>query len=265
VCNGASAVDTATLTPRPIRPNGTFKIQVNENGLYVFGIPLPILPTDTFDLKITGPSGTTYNNRTADSLSNTYKNLQLFENGFGANILDIRKQSTAPGEIYGILKFDSNASESLVAQVDTTGLKGTDWAVNAKLLSGYNPGASGTVRLTSPGAIDTIIPFTITESQGMGIYMAETIILKPQTGISKGLETELKNKLIIVPSIVNANNHYIYFDKHFKGFLYNSTGQKVSSIDADKLDVRNLGQCFNSIYFFIDDEDNYKGKINFVK
>ena len=265
VCNGATEQDTAFLNLVSLNgPPFNAQVQITETGLYVFGIPRQLYPTDTAKVNIKGPHGTTNNWRTLDSLSNGYTNLQLFDNGvnggFGANILDVKKQSTLPGAIYGILKF-SNPSESLVAQVDTAGLKGTDWAVNAKLLSGYTPTAPGTVRLTSYGVADTTLPFTVTESQGMGMYVAKTVVLRSLTGISKNLENKL-DKLVVSPSIVNGNSRYVNFNRHFDGFIYNAFGQKVSSIDADKVEAKILSPGVN---FLVDKYNEPQGKIIFVK
>lgn len=254
-CNGASTVDTATLTLKPIRPNGTFKVQVNENGFYVFAIPPPVFPTDTLELLITGPSGTTGNNRTADSLSNQYKNLQLFENGFGANIQEVLDSTGVPGTIYGIVKFDSNPSESLVVPVDLSGTKFTDFAVDLKQLSGYAPGANYTIDLRK-GTAHKLINAIVTEAQGRGMYAAMTAVLKPSTGIA-----DLENKILKEGFIKVFPTHtlnYAMIDKDFKGFLYNSAGQKVMDIESRNLDLRNLN---DGVYFLIDGTNQNRGKL----
>lgn len=258
-CNGASAVDTATLTLRPIRPNGTFKVQINENGLYVFGIQPPVLPTDTLDLLITGPSGTTRNNRTADSLSDQYQNLQLFENGCGANIKEVIDSTGVPGTIYGIVKFDSNPSESLVVPVDLSGTKFTDFAADLKQLSSYAPGAGYTIDLRK-GTAHKLINANVTEAQGMGMYAAMTAVLKPLTGIAdlenKILKEDLKEDLIKVFPTHILN--YATIDRDFKGFLYNGAGQRVMAIDSRNLDLRDLNY---GVYFLIDETNQSRGKL----
>jgi len=229
VCNGATAVDTATMTLKPIRPNGTFKVQVNENGLYVFAIQPPILPTDTLDLTIIGPSGTTHNDRTADSLSNQYKNLQLFENGFGANIQEILDSTGVAGDIYGIVKFNSNPSESLVVLADTAGTKFTDFAADLKQLSGCVPGAGYTIDLRK-GTAHKLIESNVTEAQGMGMYAAMTAVLKHMTGI------ELERT-------VNKRN------LPYKKGIYDITGRQVTEMSP------------NGIYFVVEKQGDKPRKV----
>ncbi len=215
VNNQATEIDTGFLTVISQHgPPKTSRVYPTNNGLVVHAVEAPLYPDDTLSLKVIGPNGVTWHKALAESLSNQYKDLQLFMNGFGLNVLNIRDISGISGQVYGVVKFNSNPNESLVVAADTAGTKFTDFAANAKLLTGYALGAQGKITFVKAGVNGyTTVPFTISEAKGMGIYAALDVTFPQNTGIE--LErTALKRNL------------------PYENAIYDIMGRKVSSMKS---------------------------------
>lgn len=213
VTNQATEIDTGFLTVISQHgPPKTSRVYPTNNGLVVHAVQAPVYPDDTLSLKVLGPNGVTWHKALAESLSNQYSDLQLFMNGFGLNVLNLRDISNVPGTVYGVVKFNSNPNESLVVAADTAGTKFTDFAANAKLLNGYAPGAQGKITFVKAGVNGyTSVPFTISEAKGMGIYAALDVTFPQMTGIELERTAHKRN----LP---------------YENAIYDIMGRKVSSM-----------------------------------
>ncbi|MGB9708258.1 MAG: hypothetical protein ACPLXC_02985 [Candidatus Pacearchaeota archaeon] len=215
VTNQATEIDTGFLTVISQHgPPKNSRVFPTDSGLVVHAVEAPVYPDDTLSFKVLGLNGVTWHKALAESLGN-YKDLQLFMNGFGLNVLNLRDSSGVSGKVYGIVKFNSNPNESLVVAADTAGKKFTDFAANAKLLSGYLPGAEGTIKFVKSGVDGyTNVPFTISEANGMGMYAVLDVLFPQTTGIE--IEKTAKKRNLSYEGAIYA--------------IYDVLGRKVPSI-----------------------------------
>jgi len=159
-----------------------------------------------------------------------------------ANIRKIIDETGIPGQILAISYKISNPALQCTTALDT--------ALNGHFFHAYplgaldiQPGDSIETDITKGSIVYPII-FKVDTSLGQAQLVADTIKLQ-STG-TKEKNNKLEN-LIIKP---NPATNYIVFGKQFNGSLYDVSGKRISSIDAEKGQRINL-DVPTGIYYLI--------------